>query len=234
MTISDGLPGPMKLSRILCGVILFTVSQANAALIYDSGGPNNAQWRNSDLNSQGVAADDFSLSSESTVSSIGWFGSYLFFPSQPQPDSFTVQIYEDQGNDPANAPLHTAIFTSALSRTFTGVSVATNYGTFDMYEYSVDIQPLTFNANTRYWLSIFNETPETTVNQSLSGWAWAYSTVASTHRWKKHGEDWTTFGSSDLAFSLNGDDANVPEPGVLFLLTAGMFGLGFYRWKGAF
>ena len=202
----------MRISRIslLPTIVLVTLSlvtfeSAVAAVLYDSGEPNNAQWRNSDFSNQfsGEAADDFMLSANSQVSSVRWYGSYLFTVTQPMPDDFTINVYSDNVGKPADIPFHTASFTSLVSRAFTGVVVETSSGDFEMYEYEVSVFPVVLAANTKYWLSIVNNTQKTT---SYGGWAWAYNTAASTHSWRSTSSSWTTYGSGDLAFSLHGDE----------------------------
>ena len=190
---------------------LFTVESAIANVIFNSGEPNNTQWRNSDFSNQfsGEAADDFILSSDNQVTSIGWYGSYLFTATQPMPDDFTINFYSDDADDPEAVPFHTATFTSLVSRTFTGIVVSTADGDFEMYEYEVDISPVALLGNTKYWLSIVNNTQETV---SFGGWAWAYNTEANTHRWRSPTNTsglWNTFGSGNLAFSLHSNAGQV-------------------------
>ena len=113
---------------------LFAVKSAVAVEIFNSGQPNNLQWRNSDFSNQfeGEAADDFILSSDNQVTHIRWYGSYLFTADQPMPDDFTINFYSDVAGAPAEL-LHTANFTSSVSRIFTGVVVSTNYDGFEIY-----------------------------------------------------------------------------------------------------
>ena len=224
----------LRLSRLTMYLISFLfvsiAGTAAATVIYDSGLPNNAQWRNSDYSNVhgGQAADDFILASDASVTEIHWFGSYLFTPSQPMPDDFTINIYSDETNMPAVDPFHTATFTSSLTRSFTGDVVVTDWGSFNMYEYTVDISPLSLLADTRYWLSIVNNTYDPA---GYGGWAWAYNQDGnSTHRWQREGGAWQTFGSSNLAFSLS-DSQSVPVPGTLSLLVLGLIGFVFAQYK---
>jgi hypothetical protein len=189
--------------------------------LFTTGGPNNQQWRNSDLSKPSEAADDFMLGSDGFVTGVQWYGSYLFFPSQPQPDDFTIHFYADDAGLPMNDPFHTATFTGAVDRTFTGIVAP---GDFQMFEYSVDIDPLFLSAGTKYWLSIANDTSATSAPGST--WAWAYATGGTTHAWRGPTTTgpipWTPFGSKNLSFTLTGTTSLVAEPTSLLLLGIGL------------
>jgi len=187
---------------------LFAVKSAVAVEIFNSGQPNNLQWRNSDFSNQfeGEAADDFILSSDNQVAHIRWYGSYLFTDEQPMPDDFTINFYNDDTDNPVTEPSHTANFTNSVSRILTEVVVYTDNGDFKMYEYEVDISPIALQGNTRYWLSIVNNTQE---QSSYGGWAWAYNTESNTHRWRRFQGVWETYGSGNLAFSLHSNEVQV-------------------------
>lgn len=214
--------------RTFIGVVALLFCQTTfAGIIYDTGLPNNAQWRNSDFSNQfvGQAADDFVLNADAVLTGIGWYGSYLFTDVQPLPDDFTINIYADVGNMPASL-LDTAVFSGDVSRTFTGDIVSNQFGDFEMYQYDVDISGVALSAGTKYWLSIVNNTSDTT---QFGGWAWAYNRESATHRWIQDGGAWTVFGSGNLAFSLNDDPVAVPEPSGIALLIGGLLGLGLAR-----
>lgn len=225
-----------RTTRILATAMILFSAAPHAAILYDAGPPNNAQWRNSDFSNQfgGQAADNFVLAADSILTGIDWYGSYLFTSAQPMADDFSINLYSDAANTPADTVLHAASLTSAVSRTFTGDIVSTDFGDFEMYRYSVGISPFSLAAGTSYWLSIVNETSDIT---QFGGWAWAYNLDGddpsfvgdATHRWIREGGDWTAFGSSNLAFALFGDVIDIPEPPLLALLAAGLVFLGFTR-----
>jgi len=219
--------------NLLGSILLVVLSTAQADVIYDSGLPNNSQWRNSDYSNQfgGQAADDFLLDTGAILTGITWYGSYLFTPTQPMPDAFTIRVYTDDLGMPSESPLYTALFSGGVDRQFTGVVAS---GGYEMYHYDVAVAPLALSANTRYWLSIVNSTSSST---QFMGWAWAYNQDGedpqfvgdATHRWVREGGEWTTYGSSNLAFSLLGQSISVPEPSALALFSLGLLGLGFAR-----
>lgn len=221
---------------LIGGIGLLALSAAQADVIYDNGLPNNEQWRNSDFSNLfgGQAADDFVLGADSSLTAITWYGSYLFTQEQPLPDDFTINIYADALGMPASSPVYIASLSGAVSRQFTGVVVNDVSGDFEMYQYDVSIQPLALTADTRYWLSIVNDTSGP---RSLAGWAWAYNLDGddpnfigdATHRWIREGGVWERYGSSNLAFTLHGPAVGVPEPGTLALFLAGLLGLGLAR-----
>lgn len=218
-----------KTTILLAAALSFFSAAPHAALLYDSGPPNNAQWRNSDFSNQfgGQAADNFMLGADSVLTRIDWYGSYLFTADQPMPDDFSINIYSDAANMPADTVLHAASFTADVTRNFTGDIVNTDFGDFEMYRYSVDISPFALAADTNYWLSIVNQTADDT---QFGGWAWAYNLDGddpdfvgdATHRWIREGGDWSVFGSSNLAFALIGDAIDIPEPPPLALFAAGL------------
>lgn len=227
----------MNWHNVFIGCIgLLALSTGQADVIYDNGLPNDAQWRNSDFSNQfgGQAADDFILGTDSSLTAITWYGSYLFTPQQPLPDDFTIIIYSDASGMPASSPLYIASLSGEVSRQFTGVVVNDVWGDFEMYRYDVSVQALALTADTRYWLSIVNNTSATT---QFGGWAWAYNldgddpnfTGDATHRWIREGGVWERYGSSNLAFTLHGPAVGVPEPGTLALFLAGLLGLGLAR-----
>lgn len=104
-------------------------------------------------------ADDFKLlSGASTITDIHWWGVYGN-TNTPGNDPFSIRIFGVVGGRPGIEPLNELDYFS-LNRVDTGVDIADELDAgFDVFAYSVEISPLTLEANTAYWLSIVNGSP---------------------------------------------------------------------------
>ena len=157
------------------------------------------------------AADDFVLSSNATISDINFWGQLV-----SGSDDFTFTFYADNGGKPGTVLLATdgTVSTTVISPVLNA--------------YTVDLSSaFTATAGTTYWLSIFNQGPQT-------NWAWDGSVVPGTSRQESNASPntWASTTNFNLAFELEGT-RSVPEPGSIALVLAGLFGLGFSRSRRA-
>ena len=200
-------------------LLLGGAGQSNAGpIIYDNLYPSeligglNSDFDPNDVNIVNQAADDFMLTSGmTTITGIHWLGflsgadldSILF-------DDFTIRIFNDAGG--------TAEVDPTVLDLNVGVVDVVSFS--NVLEYSVDISPITLQADTTYWLSIVNNTvgsPET--------WAWGIEYFDSGNNLFRmiDGDDWGT-GVFNLAFNLTGPA--IPEPTAAILFSTGFAVVG--------
>lgn len=109
-------------------------------------------------------AEDFSFPDPVIVTSITFLGGY-FPTSTPQTDSFTLTIYNDNMGLPDPLSIVTQIALANLDRTDTGTDV---FG-IDLYTYTASFAGVSLLGDTKYWLTIVNNTTGDTDDD----WAWA-------------------------------------------------------------
>ncbi|MGH7847392.1 MAG: hypothetical protein ACREQW_19775 [Candidatus Binatia bacterium] len=204
--------------RGLFGLVLLWQATAHALVIYDNAATvNNGVF--SDPSTPQFIADDFSLKAGlNVITGIHWTGVYA--GNAPiEPDNFSIQIFADGGETPASTPI-ISLSIGDPGRTNTGINIFSD----DLFEYSMNISPITVNPNTTFWLSIVNETSTGMTND----WAWGSQlldlsggVIAAR---SNETEPW--FLASDFVqdFALSGP-ATIPEPATIMLFAVGALGL---------
>jgi hypothetical protein len=122
---------------------------------------------------------------------------------------FTIGIWSDSGGSGPGAQLH-AFELATVNRMDTG-DLTRGYPLFD---YSVDVVPVTLDAETVYWLSIENDA----TSHGGDYWGWSRSSLDGTLYYGPGTPD-TPFASS-MSFQLTGSRP-IPEPSAALLFAVG-------------
>ncbi len=163
----------------------------------------------SDAESGRRAADDFTFDSVTHVHGIHFLGRYFSANTPQTTDSFSLVFYHDDGNGRPD--------TSSVFATVPIVDATrTNTGKFGIFEYSADFSSVLFPGETRFWLSVFNDTTLDTDDS----WGWIGNKLTpsifgdNVQFSVDSGDSWGEFGqpNSHLAFELLGQTL-APEPG---------------------
>lgn len=175
------------------------------------------------------AADNFSVATTSQLTGLVFWGNRL---SQQTLDGFTVRIYADDPSFPG-APSISPLFSASL-----GDLVGVNTPLFDdagvqVLRYEADaLSGPVLVAGEQYWISIVN-TLTTGVNDD---WFWSFGPFGADgfnagRSLVGAQVDFDVFADGDFAFQVYG--TQVPEPGSIALLGAGLALAGFARRKRA-
>jgi hypothetical protein len=159
------------------------------------------------------AYDNFTLSAASSVTGLGWVGSY-FFGSSGGINGFLVEIWGDSAGVPGSN-----LFTATVSGNANETSLGNDSNGDPTFIYNASLAtPFAAAAGTSYWLSI---------QPTLAGtsqWGWENGTGGDGTAYQVFFGSPTVI-SNDLTFSLNSDgggSVSVPEPGTATLLLLGL------------
>ena len=129
--------------------------------------------------------DDFTLTEDATITTVGWQGIYCVQQAgaaapSPTASSFTIGLYADVAGRPNTAaPVQTSTYTVAqagqtFEKNVSGLTCGTAANTtWPFYRYEVTLTtPFNITAGTKYWISIQATTPSYAVY-----WGWRDGTV---------------------------------------------------------
>lgn len=233
--------------------LLFVVGQARADTIVYSQAANKwgpyASQNDTTYGNFATVYDNFTLSSNTSITDVHWIGAYFYGP--PDPDflgsaapgtitGFTLKFWSDvidsgTGLDRPQieaAPILTVTVSGNAGETDLGygdIYVAsgpnfTGIGPNEMYSYGINLAtPFTATGGTNYWLSI--------VADSTYPPEWGWETAGVVGAGLSYRGTTTlvqNISGGDFAFSLS-SPSPVPEPASLALLGIGLAALGFSR-----
>jgi hypothetical protein len=183
---------------------------SHGGIIYTNGDPfadNGTHYSKSDTvpRSQ-IGADNFVISSNATIDSVRWWGSWNFFNSPN--DNFTVNFYGDNGGLPDPSNLISSQSIGNAMETSTGLTRSF----FTLVEFQSNITPVSLTAGTDYWISIF-DTAGTNDGQYF---IWRETAVGAAASSTNDGFSWGG-RPLELAFQFEGNITAVPEPSTFFL-----------------
>ncbi len=198
----------LRVWTVLLSTICAVVAQAE--VIYDNGGTLLQGGLLSTVDTHFIVADSFVLDDgNNTITDIHWWG-YYAQDDIPAIDSFTAYIYSDAGGAPGAVEF---VLTDSVLRTDTN---DLTFGTYNEFEYQMDISALGLTAGVTYWLALQNDVD--------CNWFWSVSDFAGGDAHQKL-QNWTNYQVEE-AFYLTGPAPVMPEPASIGLLGVGLAALG--------
>jgi hypothetical protein len=149
-------------------------------------------------------AEDVLLGEPATLRSLSFLGGYFDGPVAAN-DTFAVKVFADADGlpDPNNV---------LAERSLQSVQRSGPVGTYfhrDIYAYSADLEAVSLDAGTPYWLTLVNDT----TGQASGTWCWAGSSSGGVYAYSGWLDvDWVWTPSGRFALSLS-DRLTAPGPG---------------------
>ena len=202
---------------VVVAAIVALPQRAFADTIFSQPPVNGASTGFSDVGFAQQLADDFSLSSATSIVSLRFWGSYYTPPATPAPapasSDFTIRFYNDSFGSPDFTPFNQQTVTGVVP-VLTGL---TNPQGGAVYQFTVNLPtPLALSSGTTYYLGLLESAPAGTI------WGWIGDGAGTQFVRSSDASGWGVTGPN-LAFELsNSPVAPLPTTaaaGIALLLT---------------
>ena len=212
-------PGALFRMAAGVGLCLVLAMPAGATVIVDQ--PHDATLPGKFSNYVGPlatnqqAADDFSLFDDATLTSLSWVGQYDVEQSAlTNPVDFRIYFFADTGGLPDTVPIIT------VDAPATGVPTGGSFDGSPWLAYSIAL-PSLFLSSGDFWISILEYDTQTPAIGG-SQWLWGRASRTGSSAVRLGDVDTWAAGDSNMAFTLEGTVAGVPEPASLVLCGLGI------------
>ncbi len=204
-----------KTAIIAAGLVAFA-GAANAGVLYTQAydGSANLYASQNDTTSGGfgnfaTTYDDFTLSQTSNLNGVDFVGGY-FNPGSPgNITAFTLTFYNDAAGIPGGA-----IATGVFSGNGAESNIAGDINSYSLAFLNFQVGPGT------YWVSVVPD------QAFPPQWGTATSGTGTGNAYQCFFGSCGTIGGVNMAFSILGDPAGVPEPASWALMMVGFGGIG--------
>jgi hypothetical protein len=192
----------------------FVQSSADAQVVYSQNPGLISTLFISDNNSllSRQQAENFQLNATHNIQAVTFFGDWVGVGAPLE--SFTVRFFSaDGGGQPSVVPFYSTTVNPIFRE-----SVGLLDPLLTVFHYGVNLPaPVTLNADTTYFLSIVNNTPN-----ALADWGWLGTGLGATLRFQRDGDGgaFSAFVDSNLTFALH--LSPVPEPSPMMLGTGSL------------